>query len=95
MLQVYLVTHGEKQWNAARRIQGQSDRPLTAKGEHQAHLGARRVSTVGIKHVITSDLGRTLHTAQIVGDACGCTVINDQRLRDLHMGGWRDALSTA
>lgn len=86
MLQVYLVRHGETQWNAARRIQGQSDSPLTAKGEHQAHLVARRVSTVGITHVITSDLGRTRHTAQIIGTACGCTVINDQRLRELHMG---------
>lgn len=36
MLQVYLVRHGETQWNAERRIQGQSDSPLTAKGEQQA-----------------------------------------------------------
>ncbi|VEA62493.1 phosphoglycerate mutase [Serratia plymuthica] len=57
MLQVYLVRHGETEWNAARRIQGQSDSPLTAKGEHQAHLVARRVSKEGITHVITSDLG--------------------------------------
>ena len=35
MLQVYLVRHGETQWNAERRIQGQSDSPLTAKGEQQ------------------------------------------------------------
>lgn len=52
MLQVYLVRHGETQWNAARRIQGQSDSPLTAKGEHQAHLVARRVSTVDRKSVV-------------------------------------------
>lgn len=32
MLQVYLVRHGETEWNAARRIQGQSDSPLTEKG---------------------------------------------------------------
>ena len=38
MLQVYLVRHGETVWNAARRIQGQSDSPLTEKGEQQ---GAR------------------------------------------------------
>ncbi len=36
MLQVYLVRHGETQWNAERRIQGQSDSPLTAHGERQA-----------------------------------------------------------
>lgn len=86
MLQVYLVRHGETAWNAARRIQGQSDSPLTATGEHQAHLVAKRVSREGITHVITSDLGRTRRTAQIIADACGCEVIDDPRLRELHMG---------
>lgn len=86
MLQVYLVRHGETEWNVARRIQGQSDSPLTAVGEHQAHLVARRASKEGITHVITSDLGRTRRTAQIIADACGCEVIEDPRLRELHMG---------
>lgn len=87
MLQVYLVRHGETEWNAARRIQGQSDSPLTAMGEHQARLVARRVSKEGITHIITSDLGRTRRTAQIIAEACGCEVICDPRLRELHMGG--------
>jgi probable phosphoglycerate mutase len=86
MLQVYLVRHGETEWNAARRIQGQSDSPLTANGEHQARLVAQRVSKQGITHVITSDLGRTRRTAQIIAEACGCEVITDPRLRELHMG---------
>ncbi|MHA7845254.1 2,3-diphosphoglycerate-dependent phosphoglycerate mutase GpmB [Serratia sp. D1N4] len=86
MLQVYLVRHGETEWNAARRIQGQSDSPLTAKGEYQAQQVAKRVRLEGITHVITSDLGRTRRTAQIIAEACGCDVINDVRLRELHMG---------
>ncbi|CNE72394.1 2,3-diphosphoglycerate-dependent phosphoglycerate mutase GpmB [Yersinia nurmii] len=86
MLQVYLVRHGETEWNAARRIQGQSDSPLTAIGEHQARLVARRVSSEGITHVITSDLGRTRRTAEIIADACGCDVIVEPRLRELNMG---------
>lgn len=86
MLQVYLVRHGETEWNAARRIQGQSDSPLTTKGLYQARQVAERVRSEGITHVITSDLGRTRHTAQIIADACGCEVINEPRLRELHMG---------
>jgi len=86
MLQVYLVRHGETEWNAARRIQGQSDSPLTANGERQARLVAQRVSKQGIPHVITSDLGRTRRPAQIIAEACGCEVITDPRLRELHMG---------
>lgn len=86
MLQVYLVRHGETVWNAERRIQGQSDSPLTEKGEQQAHQVSERVKHLGITHVITSDLGRTRRTAEIIADACGCTVTLDPRLRELNMG---------
>ncbi|WP_281549078.1 2,3-diphosphoglycerate-dependent phosphoglycerate mutase GpmB [Kluyvera cryocrescens] len=86
MLQVYLVRHGETQWNAERRIQGQSDSPLTAKGELQAVQVGERVRTYGITHVIASDLGRTQRTAEIIADACGCGVTLDACLRELDMG---------
>ncbi|MDZ7279555.1 2,3-diphosphoglycerate-dependent phosphoglycerate mutase GpmB [Pantoea eucrina] len=86
MLQVYLVRHGETVWNAARRIQGQSDSPLTEKGEQQAHQVGERVKSLGITHVIASDLGRTRRTAEIIADACGCEVTLDARLRELDMG---------
>ena len=86
MLQVYLVRHGETQWNAERRIQGQSDSPLTEKGERQAMQVAQRAKALGITHIITSDLGRTQRTAEIVAQGCGCDVILDPRLRELDMG---------
>jgi len=86
MLQVYLVRHGETEWNAARRIQGQSDSPLTAKGIFQAQQVAERMRHEGITHVISSDLGRTRHTAEIIADVCGCEVVTEPRLRELHMG---------
>ena len=86
MLQVYLVRHGETLWNAARRIQGQSDSALTPKGEQQAYQVGDRVKHLGITHVIASDLGRTRRTAEIIADACGCEVKLDPRLRELNMG---------
>ncbi|OON40019.1 phosphoglycerate mutase [Izhakiella australiensis] len=107
MLQVYLVRHGETLWNTERRLQGQSDSPLTANGEHQARQVAERARELGITHIIASDLGRTRRTAEIIADACGCDVREDPRLRELNMGvleqrplaslsdeeeGWRRAL---
>ncbi|WP_237386833.1 2,3-diphosphoglycerate-dependent phosphoglycerate mutase GpmB [Xenorhabdus sp. Sc-CR9] len=86
MLQVYLVRHGETEWNVARRIQGQSDSPLTEIGRSQAHLVAQRIKSENITHIITSDLGRTRQTAEIIAEACGCEVILEPRLRELHMG---------
>lgn len=86
MLQVYLVRHGETQWNAERRIQGQSNSPLTKKGEQQAWQVGERVRALGITHIISSDLGRTRRTAEIIAEACGCSVTYDPRLRELNMG---------
>ncbi|MCL2898822.1 2,3-diphosphoglycerate-dependent phosphoglycerate mutase GpmB [Brenneria tiliae] len=87
MLQVYLVRHGETEWNVARRIQGHSDSALTPRGEHQAQQVAERVKKLGITHILTSDLGRTRRTAEIIAQACGdCQVIIEPRLRELNMG---------
>lgn len=86
MLQVYLVRHGETQWNAERRLQGQSDSPLTEKGEQQAWQVGERARTLGITQIISSDLGRTRRTAEIIADACGCSISFDARLRELNMG---------
>ncbi|MEB8195702.1 2,3-diphosphoglycerate-dependent phosphoglycerate mutase GpmB [Raoultella terrigena] len=86
MLQVHLVRHGETQWNAERRIQGQSDSPLTAHGERQAWQVGERARTLNITHIIASDLGRTRRTAEIIAEACGCSVVLDSRLRELDMG---------
>lgn len=86
MLQVYLVRHGETQWNAERRIQGQSDSPLTEKGEQQAWQVGERAKALGITHIIASDLGRTRQTAGIIAEVCGCDVMLDSRLRELDMG---------
>ncbi|EKT55403.1 2,3-diphosphoglycerate-dependent phosphoglycerate mutase GpmB [Providencia burhodogranariea] len=86
MLQVYLVRHGETEWNVARRIQGQSDSPLTATGRLQARQVAERIKSEGITHIITSDMGRTRETAQIIAEVCGCEIITEPRLRELNMG---------
>lgn len=107
MTQVFLVRHGETEWNVQRRIQGHSDSPLTRSGIDQAGQVAARLKNEGITHIIASDLGRTQQTAQLIADACGCDVISDPRLRELNMGilekrqihtlnaeeeGWRQSL---
>lgn len=85
MLQVYLVRHGETQWNAERRIQGQSDSPLTAKGEQQAMQVATRAKELGITHIISSDLGRTRRTAEIIARYTAVTS-SLILMRELNMG---------
>ena len=72
---IYLVRHGETVFNRQRRLQGQSDSPLTERGIEQARSMGRRLRLLlGDLHglrLITSPLGRCRHTATLVADALG------------------------
>ena len=67
MKRVLLVRHGESEANAGEIWQGASSSPLTAQGRHQAGLAARRLADRRFDLVESSDLERSLHTAEIAG----------------------------
>lgn len=88
---IYLVRHGESEWNAARRTQGQTSHPrLTNLGEQQASAAARALLTDlasnSIAEVVSSDLVRAVETAEIIAAAAGCVVRTDPRLREQSLG---------
>ena len=56
---VYIVRHGETEWNRIRRIQGQSDVPLNEIGAQQAMLVAEALKDVPFERAFSSDLQRT------------------------------------
>lgn len=66
-----LVRHGETEWNAARRIQGQIDIGLNENGLRQAAAAGRWLQGAGIVAVYGSDLQRAWTTAQAIGQALG------------------------
>ena len=66
MARWYLVRHGETAWNAARRIQGQTDIPLHADGIAGAERLAARLAGVRFAAVYVSGLTRTEQTARII-----------------------------
>jgi broad specificity phosphatase PhoE len=70
----YLVRHGQTDWNAAGRWQGQTDVPLNDAGRMEAAELAARLQTLGIRSVASSDLARALETAEIVSRALGVAV---------------------
>lgn len=87
MTRILLVRHGESEWNALRRWQGQADPPLTALGRAQAAHAATALGAVDA--VVTSDLQRALVTAQIIADALGLdSPMIDPRLRERDAGEW-------
>ncbi|HEY9477996.1 MAG TPA: histidine phosphatase family protein [Microbacteriaceae bacterium] len=66
MTLLYLVRHGETDWNLQRRIQGSTDIPLNNTGRQQASRTGRLLARRHWDAVITSPLSRAAETAQII-----------------------------
>ncbi len=75
MKRLYLVRHGQTQYNLARLVQGRCDSPLTDKGIEQARAAAAWLCDHGAHPdaVVSSPLGRAMGTARIVAEAVGFT----------------------
>lgn len=85
MLNLLLARHGQSEWNAAGRWQGQADPPLSDLGRAQARAAARQAGAFDA--VFASDLERALHTATIISGAIAVgPVIVDPRLRERDAG---------
>ena len=90
---VYLVRHGESEWNVLRLTQGQTTHPaLTDLGREQAAAAADTIAQdlarrgLSAARLVTSDLVRAVATARIVGDRLGLVPEPDPRLREQHLG---------
>src|SRR5688572_19469520 len=87
MTRALLIRHGQSEWNAAGRWQGQADPRLTDLGRHQALHAARNLGTVDA--IVASDLQRASETALIIAEALGIgPVVLDPGLRERDAGEW-------
>lgn len=84
-----LLRHGQTEWNAGSRMQGQIDTDLTELGRSQAAAAAEVLAKRQPLAIVSSDLRRALDTATALGDRAGVPVRVDQRLRETHLGDWQ------
>lgn len=87
-MRLILVRHGETDWNAAKRYQGQADVPLNRTGRRQAAALARRLAGESIHALYTSDLARAAATARAIGRPHGLSPCAVPRLREMDFGAW-------
>jgi broad specificity phosphatase PhoE len=92
MTHLYLVRHGQTDWNAQGRWQGQADIPLNALGLSQADQQAAALAPLELAAIYSSDLSRARHTAAPLARLTGLPVQLDPRLREIHQGGWQGLL---
>jgi broad specificity phosphatase PhoE len=85
MKRLLLVRHGESEWNAVRRLQGQADIGLSAKGEAQALALAPTIAQLAPDRIVSSDLRRAQQTTELLGFADAELVPS---LREVNVGDW-------
>ena len=95
ILKLYIVRHGETEWNVIKRFQGQLNTPLTEKGMEKLRETGKNLENVLFEEVYTSELERTVKSAEII--------LNENRgyknkkmelkklaeLNEVHFGVWQ------
>ncbi|MGV9800249.1 glucosyl-3-phosphoglycerate phosphatase [Mycobacterium sp. NPDC003449] len=84
-----LLRHGQTEYNAGSRMQGQLDTDLSDLGRDQAAAAAEVLAKRQPLLIVSSDLKRAFDTAVALGDRSGLPVQVDQRLRETHLGDWQ------
>ena len=89
-MKIYLVRHGETDWNLLNKIQGQTDTSLNDNGRKQAQELAEKVNKelCGIKSIYSSSQKRALETAQIIGRELSIQPIVHRGLEEICLGKW-------
>jgi probable phosphoglycerate mutase len=84
-----MLRHGQTEFNAGNRMQGQLDTELSDLGRDQAVAAAEVLAKRQPLLIVSSDLRRALDTAMSLGERSGQAVEVDPRLRETHLGDWQ------
>jgi broad specificity phosphatase PhoE len=84
-----LLRHGQTEYNAGNRMQGQLDTDLSELGREQAAAAAEVLAKRQPLVIVSSDLRRALDTATALAERSGVPVAVDTRLRETHLGDWQ------
>ena len=84
-----LLRHGQTEYNAGNRMQGQLDTDLTDLGREQAAAAAEVLAKRQPLAIVSSDLRRAFDTAAALAERSGVPMSVDTRLRETHLGDWQ------
>ena len=91
---LFFIRHGQTEWNAQRRIQGQWESDLTELGRAQAEQTASAVASLGVDAIYASPLRRARDAALALSKAAGLPAAFDDRLKEWSAGDWSGHLYT-
>lgn len=85
---IYLIRHGETDWNKEGKLQGHVDIALNEKGKEQAKQLHEMLKEINFSAIYSSDLSRAKETASIVRGSRTLEIIETPELRERSMGDW-------
>jgi probable phosphoglycerate mutase len=89
MTRLIVWRHGNTDWNAVDRVQGQTDVPLNDLGREQAAAAAPLLAALRPDAIVASDLQRAADTGAVLAALTGLPVRTDARLRERYYGLWQ------
>ena len=87
-MKVYLVRHGETDWNKSGRMQGRMEVDLNLFGFKQSHLCAKRLKPIPFEMAFTSPQSRALQTAELILKHHNVHLETNPALQEIHLGKW-------
>ena len=85
-MEIFLVRHGETEWNRQRRLQGRTDIPLNDTGLAEARRAARALQDVSFDRIFTSPLQRARKTAEIIRGSREIPITEEPTLIEVSFG---------
>lgn len=85
-MKIYVVHHGQTEWNVLKKMQGSADIPLNEKGIDQAKQTKQNLNNINIDMMFCSPLIRAKQTAEIINEGRDLNIVFDERLRERNYG---------
>jgi len=92
MFEIYLIRHGQTDWNTEGRLQGHTDIHLNDQGIEQALKLKEKLALINFSAVVSSDLARAHKTAELVLEPRQLGIITTPELRERSLGRWEGFL---
>lgn len=86
VINLYLVRHGQTDWNKIKKMQGSTDIPLNNEGREQALLLKEHFEAISFDAAYSSDLSRAKETAEIISSGRQLQVTAKSELRERYWG---------
>lgn len=91
-MRLYMIRHGQTDWNKVKRLQGATDIALNEKGEEAARETAKGMEKIRLDLCFSSPLKRALRTAELICEGRNIPMIKESRIREISFGEYEGCI---